>query len=126
MEPTLGLWILVFLAATGVLVGAGVVLAGAGDEIATRSGLGGLVVGMLLMATATSLPELVTVTSAAAAGGPDLAVGGVFGSSMANMAILAVIDLVHQRHHVWTQVELGQARVASVAIASPPWPCSGW
>ncbi|MGH2655533.1 MAG: sodium:calcium antiporter [Actinomycetota bacterium] len=110
-------WALLFLAATAVLVRAGIALARAGDEIATRTRLGGLLVGMLLMAAATSLPEAVTVISAAATGAPDLAVGGVFGSSMGNMAVLAVIDLVHRRHRVWTLVELGQARVASVAIA---------
>jgi cation:H+ antiporter len=110
-------WALLFLAAAAVLIRAGIALARAGDEIATRTRLGGLLVGMLLMAAATSLPEAVTVISAAATGAPDLAVGGVFGSSMGNMAVLAVIDLVHRRHRVWTLVELGQARVASVAIA---------
>ena len=53
--------------------------------------------------------------SAAVVGAPDLAVGDLFGSCMANMAILAVIDLLH-RHHVWPAVEVGHARVASVAI----------
>ena len=35
---------------------------------------------------------------------------------MANMAILAIIDLLY-RGRVWPSVELGHARVASVAIA---------
>lgn len=109
-------WIAVFLVAAAALVWAGITLARAGDEIATRTGLGGLFVGMLLMAAATSLPEIVTDVSAAIADAPDLAVGDLFGSSMANMATLAVIDLIARRK-LWPSVELGHARVASVAIA---------
>lgn len=109
-------WALVFVAGATVLVGAGIVLARSGDEIATRTRLGGLLVGTLLMATATSLPEIVTVVTAAAANAPDLAVGSLFGSSMGNMAILAVLDLVH-RKHVWPSIELGHARVGTLAIA---------
>ena len=109
-------WLAIFFVAAGVLVWAGLTLARAGDEIATRTGLGGLFVGMLLMAAATSLPEIVTDVSAAIADAPDLAVGDLFGSSMANMAILAVIDLIARRK-VWPAVGLGHARVASVAIA---------
>jgi cation:H+ antiporter len=90
---------------------------------------------MLLVAGATSLPEIVTDVSASLAGAPDLAVGDLFGSSMANMAVLAVIDLLH-RHRVWPHVEAGHARVASVAIAltalatlgvlTPPGVALGW
>lgn len=109
-------WIAIFLAGSGALVWAGVTLARSGDEIATRTGLGGLLVGTLLIAAATSLPEVVTTVSAAANGAPDLAVGSVFGSSMANMAILGVIDLIH-RKHVWTSIELGHVRVGLVAVA---------
>ncbi len=75
-----------------------------------------LFVGTMMLALATSLPELVTDITAARAGAPDLAVGDLFGSSMANMAILAIIDLLY-RGKVWPSVELGHARVAAVAIA---------
>lgn len=64
----------------------------------------------------TSLPEIATDVSTALEGAPDLAVGDLFGSSMANMAILAIIDLVH-RGRVWPGVGLGHARLAAVAIA---------
>jgi cation:H+ antiporter len=108
-------WIAVFLVAASALVWAGIVLARAGDRIAVRSGFGGLLIGMVLMAAATSLPEVVTDVSAAAGGAPDLAVGDLFGSNLANMAVLAVIDLIARRK-VWPNVELGHARVASIAI----------
>ncbi len=131
----LGLAFLVFAVGGGFLVWAGVVLASAGDELAERTGLGRLFVGMLIVALATSLPELATDIVAARANAPDIAVGDLFGSSMANMAILAVIDLRH-RGRVWARVELGQARVASitigltafatVAILTPPGASVGW
>lgn len=109
-------WVLVFLVAAAFVTWGGVRLARAGDQIAEHTRLSRLVVGMLLVAAATSLPEIVTDVSAALAGAPDLAIGDLFGSSMANMAILAVLDLVH-RHRVWPSVEIGHSRVASVAIA---------
>jgi cation:H+ antiporter len=108
-------WVGIFLVAGAVVVVAGTTLARSGDQIATQTGLGGLLVGMLLMAGATSLPEIATDMSAALEGAPDLAVGDLFGSSMANMAILAFIDLAH-RGRVWPSVGLGHARLASIAI----------
>lgn len=109
-------WAVVFTAAAVIVTWSGGRLARAGDEIAEGLNLSRMLVGMLLVATATSLPEIVTDVSASLAGAPDLAVGDLLGSSMANMAILAIVDLVH-RHRVWPSVEVGHARIASVAIA---------
>lgn len=106
---------LVFLISAVVVAGAGIILARSGDEIAERTSLGGLFVGMLLLGAATSLPEIATNVSAALTGAPDLAVADLFGSNMANMAILAIIDLVY-RGRVWPRVGLGQARLAAIAI----------
>jgi cation:H+ antiporter len=115
-ELPLWQWVGIFALAGVVLVRAGIGLARAGDEIATRTGVGGLVVGVILVSMATSLPEIATDVSAAVAGAPDLAVGDLFGSSMANMAILAVVDLMRRRR-VWQRVVLAQARAGSIAIA---------
>jgi len=114
----MSLWqaVLAFLVSAGVLVQAGAALAAYGDQIADRMKLSRLFVGSLLIAFATSLPELTTDITAARAGAPDLAVGDLFGSPMANMAILAIIDLLY-RGRVWPTVELGHARVAAVAMA---------
>ncbi len=108
--------LVVFVISAALVVRAATRLVSAGDEIAERTGLGGLLVGTLLLAFATSLPELAVDVTAAATGAPDLAVADLFGSSMANMAILAIIDLRH-RGRLWPAVELGHARVAAVAIA---------
>lgn len=112
---TLSLAIVAFLLGGAVLVRAGAALAVSGDQIAERTGLGRMLVGMLLVAFATSLPEIATDVVATVADAPDLAIADLFGSSMANMAILAIIDLRH-RGRVWPAVELGHARVAAVAM----------
>lgn len=105
-----------FVVSAAVVVSAGIVLARAADEIAVRTRLGGLFIGVLALGTATSLPEVLTNVSAAAIGAPDLAVADLFGANMANMATLAVVDLVH-RGRVWPSVRLTQSIVAAVAIA---------
>ena len=113
----MSLWqaVVVFLLSAAVLVRAGSSLAAYADQIAERMRMSRLFVGTLMLAFATSLPELVTDITAARAGAPDLAAGDLFGSSMANMAILAIIDLLY-RGNVWPSVELGHARVAAVGI----------
>lgn len=83
-----------FLLSAAAVVLAGVSLARNGDIIAARTRLGGLWVGSVFLALATSLPELATDISAVRLGAPDLAAGDLFGSSMANMLILALASLV--------------------------------
>lgn len=108
---------LTFFVSAGVVVAAGSQLARHGDRIAKETGIGGLWIGVVLIAGATSLPEIVTDVTAAWIDEPDLAVGDLFGSSMANMVILAIIDLLHRRHRVWQRVSQGHTLVAGLAIA---------
>jgi len=64
-----------------------------GDRIAELSGLGGALIGLVLMAFVTSLPELVVgISSSAVVRSPDLAVGDVLGSCAFNLLILASLD----------------------------------
>jgi cation:H+ antiporter len=107
--------LILFVAAGAFVIFGGAQLARAGEEIAERTRLSRLLVGMLLVAGATSLPELAIGVTAALDGAPDLALGNLLGASMANMAILALIDLLH-RGRVWPHVEVGHARVASITI----------
>lgn len=92
MTPTSIIFGFIFGAA--VVVGAGVRLARDGDTIAARTRLGGLWVGSIFLAMATSLPELATDIAAIHLGAPNLAAGDLFGSSMANMLVLALVSLM--------------------------------
>lgn len=77
---------------------AGTKLSHYGDVIADKTGLSGNWIGMILLASVTSLPELVTgISSVALADAPDIAVGNVLGSCMVNLSMLAVIDLLYRR-----------------------------
>ncbi|MFW5985537.1 MAG: sodium:calcium antiporter [Bacillota bacterium] len=89
----MNLW-LVFLGAALAVVIAGNRVSLYGDLIALKSGIGQALVGGILIAGVTSLPELVTTSSAAYIGAVDLAVGNVFGSNIFNLAMLALMDLV--------------------------------
>lgn len=107
-------WLVLFVAMSALIVGAGIVLARSGDRIADRTGLGGLLIGLVLVAAATSLPEIAVAVSAVVQGSPDLAVSNLLGSNMANMALLAIVDIAY-RGRVWQHVGSGHARTAAVA-----------
>lgn len=80
-----------FLASGALVVVAGVALARHADALAGSSRAGRWWVGSVLLAGATSLPELVTDVAAVRMGATDLAAGDLFGSSVANMLILALL-----------------------------------
>jgi cation:H+ antiporter len=101
--------------AVGVVV-SGVMLARSGDVIAARTRLGGLWFGLVFLALATSLPELVTAGAAVRSGAPDLAAGDLFGSNMVNMALLAVINVVSGAT-LFRRAALDQVLVATHAIS---------
>ena len=86
MVVTLPIALGLFLLAAVLVVSSGVFLAKSGDVIADESGLGHVWVGSLLVAGATSLPELVTNVSAVRLDAPSLAAGNIFGANMLNMA----------------------------------------
>lgn len=104
-----------FVASAAVVIVAGVVLARAGDVIAARTRLGGLWVGTIFLAGATSLPELTTDITAVRLGAADLAAGDLFGSSMANMLILGLVSFAPGRE-LFRRATLDNALGASFAI----------
>jgi len=83
--------LLVFLLSAAVIVAAGTFLASSADVIAVRMGWGHLWVGSLLLAGATSMPELAIAVASALGGYPELAAGDVLGANMINMVIFGVL-----------------------------------
>ena len=68
-----------------------------GDRIAEVTGVGRAWLGLILLATVSSLPELfVGIGSAGIQGNADLAVGDVLGSCVFNLLILSMLDAFHR------------------------------
>ncbi|MCA1368529.1 sodium:calcium antiporter [Bradyrhizobium sp. BRP14] len=77
----------------GVIVVAGYLLSRTGDAIAEVSGLGQSFVGAVLVAVATSLPEVSTVFAATRAGLYTMAMSDIFGTNLIDLSFLFVIDV---------------------------------
>lgn len=114
MTPHFLIWTQFFLCVA--LIGlAGVRLIRYGDAIAAITGMSRSWVGLILIATVTSLPELVTGVSAVTlASSPDMAVGDALGSCVFNLAILAFVDVFYRQHAVYAVA--GRAHLLSAGF----------
>ena len=110
------LWIGLILC-TSVIVYAGTRLSKYGDIIAEKTGLGGTWIGVVLLASVTSLPELVTgISSVTYAGVPDIAIGNVIGACVFNMLILAILDAIYRPMPVLSKALQGNILSAGFGI----------
>jgi cation:H+ antiporter len=87
-----------FITCATIIVICGTYLSRLADKIAELTGLGRAWLGLVLLASITSLPELISgASSILIVKSPDLAAGTIFGSCAFNLFILSVIDmLVHK------------------------------
>ena len=101
-----------------VVIGlAGARLSRYGDVIAEKTGLGRNWVGLVLMATVTSLPELVTgVSAVTVVGAPNIAIGDVLGSCVFNLLILVVVDYLYREESVYTRASRGHILAAGFGV----------
>lgn len=79
-------------AAGATVLVAGFVLSQTGDAIAQQTGLGASFIGAVLVAIATSLPEVSTTLAAARLGLYTMAISDIFGTNMFDMALLFASD----------------------------------
>ncbi|MFH5881778.1 sodium:calcium antiporter [Liberiplasma polymorphum] len=78
------------------------------NELDKKTKISGALIGGVLLATVTSLPEFITsITSTVVLKEPGLAFGNVFGSNMFNLLILAIADLVFIKHLFFNQTKTG-------------------
>lgn len=85
-----------------------------GDIIAHKTGLGGMWIGVVLLALVTSLPELFTGISAITlVGAPDLTIGDLFGANAFNLLNLAMLDIAYHNGVL-------------LRVASPSHRLTGW
>jgi cation:H+ antiporter len=118
---TAGLSILItwfqFLLCASVITFAGTRLTKYGDIIAEKSGLGRTWIGVVLLASVTSLPELFTgISSVWLFNVPDIAGGNALGACMLNMLMIAVLDLVGDATPVSARAHQGHVLSAGFAI----------
>jgi cation:H+ antiporter len=105
-----------FVFTAALIVFAAAQLAKYGDIIAVRTRLGGMFIGVLLLAGATSLPEVLTSISALSQQAPNLAAGNLLGSNTVNMLLLAVIDVVNRKQRILRNAALKHALSGSLAV----------
>lgn len=111
------LWLQLAIAAA-LILGASNYLARSADVIALKTGLGRSFIGVVLLATATSLPELGTgVSSISLFNEPDLAAGDAFGSNIFNLLIIGLLDLFWRDGPILNRVGMTSVVVAALGVA---------
>jgi len=94
---------------------AGYYLSRYGDIIAEKTGMSASWVGLILLSTATSLPELATgISSVSFADAPNIAVGDVLGSTVFNLAILVMLDALYKHETLYSRASQGHILSASL------------
>lgn len=107
-----------FIACATVIVISGSHLSKYGDMMADMLGWGKMFLGLILMASVTSMPELMTgISSVILVDAPDLAVGDIVGSCAFNILIISMMDLFYNPKKPLTSVaQTGHVIVAAFGI----------
>lgn len=113
-EMILWLELLFCLAVIGY---AGYFLSRYGDIIAEKTGMSASWVGLILLATATSLPELVTgISAVTVVNAPNIAVGNALGSTVFNLAFLVILDALYPHETLYSRA--AQGHILSAALGA--------
>lgn len=86
-----------FLFISTIITVAGYKLTVSGDKIGEETGFGSNLVGFVLLASITSLPELITAISAAHINNANLVFGNMIGSNIFNMVVIAIVVVLGSR-----------------------------
>lgn len=106
-----------FAGCTALIIFSGSRLSMYGDVIAEKTGMGQTWIGVVLMASVTSLPELITgISSVRIYNLPNIAAGDVLGSCMFNLLILAALDVGRRQAPISSIAHQGQVLTAAFGI----------
>ena len=106
-----------FAVCAGCIFVAGKHLVKYADAIAEKTGLSRLWIGVILVAFATSLPELFTgIGSVAFVDAPDLTVGNLFGANSYNLLNIALVDLLSREGPLLSMISSGQLLTAALSL----------
>jgi len=96
---------------------AGSVLTRYGEIIARLTGLSRSWIGLVLLATATSLPELLTgVSAVSVADAPNIAVGDALGSCVFNLSMLVLLDELSRKEPLYRSIDQGHLLSAGFGV----------
>jgi len=96
---------------------AGATLSRYADIISDKTGFSRGWIGLVLLATVTSLPELITgISSVMLADVPNIAVGDIFGSCVFNLTILVVLDFLLREESVYRRASQGHLLSAGFGV----------
>lgn len=109
--------ILIFILAASLSAYAATRLSSHADTISKETKLGGVLAGTLLLAVATSLPELTVTVSAGIIGNAGIAVGNGLGSILFNFFVLFVLDLHFRSKQLFLGVSDHHIHTGFVALA---------
>jgi cation:H+ antiporter len=116
MVPIVLPWLELGICAAVIAV-AGSVLTRYGEIIARLTGLSRSWIGLVLLATATSLPELFTgVSAVTAAGAPNIAVGDALGSCVFNLLLLVLLDELSREEPMYRRIDQGHILTAGFGV----------
>ncbi len=93
----MALLFLKFLAVSTIITIAGYRLTVSGDKIGEETGFGSNLIGFILLASITSLPELITAISSAHINNANLVFGNMIGSDIFNMVVIAIVVVLGSR-----------------------------
>ncbi|WP_127901240.1 sodium:calcium antiporter [Solirhodobacter olei] len=116
MTPVVLPWLELGLCAAVIAV-AGSVLTRHAEVLARLTGLSRSWIGLLLLATATSLPELFTgISAVAATGAPNIAVGDALGSCVFNLLLLVLLDELSRAEPLYRRIDQGHILTAGFGV----------
>ncbi|MBS0518877.1 MAG: sodium:calcium antiporter [Proteobacteria bacterium] len=101
-----------------LLIGlAGPALPRYGYVISRLTGLSRSWIGLVLLATATSLPELMTgISAVTVADAPNIAVGDVLGSCVFNLVMLVLLDELSRGEPMYRRIDQGHILTAGFGV----------
>lgn len=106
-----------FVICAAVIFFAGRCVAKYGDIISEKTGLGGLWIGLILVAICTSLPEIFTgIGSVIFVDAPDLTVGNLFGANSYNLLNIALLDFLHKGSPLLSVISVGQLLTVGLSL----------
>lgn len=113
---TTQIYISIFIVSAIISALSAVQLSKHADTISKQTKIGGLLAGTILLAAATSLPELTTTITASIIGNPDIVVGNGLGSILFNILVLFLLDIHFRSKRLFLLVSDSHINTGGIAL----------